>query len=555
MTLALAVSTLALATPARADDTYYVPVSKHWTIAGHGFGHGHGMSQYGAEGAARKGQHYRRILHFYYPHTTLATTGGFIRVLITGDWTSNVIVKARSGLHVQDLSDGAHWKLPGGSRDRWRLTPAKNGSTKVSFRNSKGWHRWHIPDGRGKFTGNGQFYAPGPSTLILPSGRGVTYRGKLRSVRPHHGSNKRDTVNVVGLDNYVKGVVAKEMPASWHQQALRVQAVAARTYGAWLRAHHRHRYYQACDTTACQVYGGVDAEHRSSTNAVKGTAHKILKHSGDPAFSQFSSSSGGWTSAGGKAYLPAKRDPYDGWSGNPVHSWTLGVSARKLEHAHPGIGRLIDLRVTSRAGHGQWGGRVQDIVLDGTRGRAHISGADLRHRYGLRSTWVHIRPTPIIRRWHHIGGASSPIGSPTSGETALANGSQQRFQHGRIYWSHRTHARDLRGPVLRKYRAWGRGGPKSFLDWPRTAVTKAGKHGHGRKAKFQGGQIYWSHSTGARVVFGAIQRRWWRSHAAGGWMGFPVTNVHKVRGGRRCTFQHAIITWHRKTDRTTVKHR
>ena len=104
---------------------------------------------------------------------------------------------------------------------------------------------------------------------------------------------------------------------------MRAQAVAARTYAAYER---QELTGPLCDTTSCQVYGGYSAEHPASNDAVAATAHLTLMHRGAPAFTQFSSSSGGWTSAGSKPYLPAKADPYDGWAGNPVHSWSARVS-------------------------------------------------------------------------------------------------------------------------------------------------------------------------------------------------------------------------------------
>ncbi len=553
--VAATATTLALVVPGSAsavstDQTYYVPVSKGLTINGHGFGHGHGMSQYGAEGAAKQGLGATQILSFYYPHTTSTTTGGYIRVLITADWTSDVIVVPRSGLSVRDLTDGAHWQLPSGP-DLWRLTPATDGTTSVQYHDSTGWHRWQIPDGRGTFADDGEFYTPkgSPITLVLPGGDKVQYRGTLRCVRPYTGATVRDTVNVLGLDNYVRGVVAKEMPASWATAALQTQAVAARTYGAFLRAQNPTRYYQTCDTTACQVYGGYSAETDSSNNAVDATAHRILTYGGRPAFAQFSSSSGGWTAAGGQPYLPAQADPYDGWSGNPVHSWSVHVSATTLEADHPEIGRLKDVRVTSRDGHGEWGGRVEQIILDGTLGHAYMTGDDFRALYGLKSDWFSIAPTPIIIRWQKIGGDQSDVGDPRSGEFAVADGSAQIFQHGRIYWAATPGAHDLTGPILAAYRAWG--GPSSSLGWPRSAVIKAGT---GQKAHFQGGYIFLSDQTGAHVVDNQpILTAWNQQGGVNGWIGFPTSDTHAVSGGIEVDFQHAIITWYSQQGKTVIK--
>lgn len=535
-------------TGAAADRTYYVPVTKAWTVNGHGYGHGRGMSQYGAQGAALQGLTYSQILSFYYPRTTLTGAKGPVRVLISADWSSDVQVRPHRGLRVRDLRDRTSWRLPVRPRiNRWRMAPLSDGTTAVQFHNGSGWNGWQVPDGRGTLRSDGEFYANGPVTLLVPGGGDVVakrYRGAMRSVRPYPGAVVRDTVNVLPLDQYVRGVVPYEMPASWKGQALRSQAVAARTYAAWQRAQNRARYYQICDTTACQVYGGLDAEQPSTNTAVQATARRILTYRGDPAFTQFSASSGGWTADGNTAYLRAKRDPYDNFPGNPVHHWSANLNAASLEKAYPHIGRLIDVQVTSRDGHGMWNGRVRQVVLDGTSGTAYMTGDDFRWHFGLRSTWFNIDPTPIIARWRSIGGPRSSVGTPVSGEFSLSTGSAQRFTLGRIYWSAQTGAREVKGPILTAYRRWG--GPTSNLRWPKTGLMNAADGGH--KVKFMRGKIYTISGVGAHVVYGPILHRWTRMGAAGSWLGYPTTNVDRISGGLRARFQHGAISWDRSSD-------
>jgi SpoIID/LytB domain protein len=139
------------------------------------------------------------------------------------------------------------------------------------------------------------------------------------------------------------------------------------------------------------VYGGVGAEHPASDRAVDTTSGRVLLSRGAPAFTQFGSSSGGWTAAGSAPYLPAKRDPYDGWSGNPVHAWSVRTGDHALERAWPAVGNLHRIAVLRRDGHGEWGGRVSSIRLRGTKGRVTISGDTFRSALGLRSTWVTFR--------------------------------------------------------------------------------------------------------------------------------------------------------------------
>src|SRR5690606_28565427 len=147
----------------------------------------------------------------------------------------------------------------------------------------------------------------------------------------------------------------------WHENAVRAQAVAARTYATHEMAHPKGPHYQLCDTTACQVYGGYDAEHPASNAAVKATKRVVLTHGGKPAFTQFGSSSGAWTGANQFIYLPAQEDPYDGSTGTPVHTGTVTLTAGRVEAASPAVGRLQRLRVMDRNGNGDWGGRVRTI--------------------------------------------------------------------------------------------------------------------------------------------------------------------------------------------------
>jgi stage II sporulation protein D len=378
---ALAFSGLTV-TPAVADTTYRVPDDGRITLRGHGYGHGNGMSQYGAEGAARAGKHYRRIVAKYYPGTSLGTMRGRIRVLITADTTSDVKVSPARGLSVRDLADGRSWQLPTRSGiDRWRLLS----TGRVQFYNGNRWRGWAVPH-RTALRGQGEFFARQTLTLWVPSGGGEVarhYRGALRSA---YG----DTVNVLRMDKYVRGVVPAEMPASWSLEALKAQAVAARTYATRLREANPHRYYHTCDTTSCQVYGGADREYASTNQAVRETAREILRYGGEPALTQFSASSGGYTGDGGLPYLRPQPDPWDGWSGNSVHEWKTTIDTARLEAKYQSLGRLRAVRIFDRNGYGDWGGRVQAMRLIGSRNTVTISGDDLRWAYGLRSSWFTI---------------------------------------------------------------------------------------------------------------------------------------------------------------------
>ncbi len=381
------VATLPLS-PASAADSWRVPASATVTIKGHGYGHGHGMSQYGAEGAARQGLTYAEIAAFYYPGTTWGSEGGQVAVLVSADSTDDVVVKPRAGLRVTDLALSQTATLPANGATQWRLRAGTGTTTVVSYRTGS-WHRWTV------LAGDAEFYAGGePLRLVLPGGSTKRYRGRLRAAAPTPGQPARDTVNVVALDNYLRGVVPLEMPATWSPAAVRAQAVAARTYAAYERAHPRSSHYQICDTSSCQVYGGYDAEHPASNAAVDATAKKVLLDGGgEPAFTQFSSSSGGWTSAGSMPYLAAQEDPYDGWTGNPVHSWTVTLTDTAVEKKLPAIGNLSRITVSKRDGNGDWGGRVSSVTFVGTQASRTLTGDAARSLFGLRSTWFTFKIT------------------------------------------------------------------------------------------------------------------------------------------------------------------
>jgi stage II sporulation protein D len=361
----------------RRRDAWGIPVRATLTLTGHGYGHGHGMSQHGAEGAARQGLTAAQIVGFYYPGTVWGTATGKVSVLISADTTDDVEVLARKGLALHDLSSGEKVTLPEGP-SRFRLVASTGGTRLQALRGS--WKTLR------RLNGEGEFAARGPITLVTPSGT-AAYRGHLRSAAAKPGSPARDTVNILSLEKYLRGVVPREIPASWSAEAVRAQAVAARTYAAYERAHPRAGHYQICDTTSCQVYGGVAAEHPAATEALRTTKGQIVTDAGEPAFSQFSASSGGWTAAGSVPYLAAQPDPYDGWSGNPHHSWTRTVSDRAIENAWSSIGDLREIVVGERDGNGDWGGRVRSVTLVGSERSVTVTGDTMRSVLGLRSTW------------------------------------------------------------------------------------------------------------------------------------------------------------------------
>ena len=142
------------------------------------------------------------------------------------------------------------------------------------------------------------------------------------------------------------------------------------------------------------MYGGFTAEYATTNAAVEATAGQVrLDAAGRPAFTQFSSSNGGWSVAGSQPYLVAQQDPYDGWSGNTNSSWTLPLTAGNVEKNYPAIGTLTSIAIDSRDSNGDWGGRALTMTLTGTAGTVQTTGEEFRTLVGLKSSWFILRVT------------------------------------------------------------------------------------------------------------------------------------------------------------------
>lgn len=369
----------------RRAETLPTPGDVAITVTGHGYGHGHGLSQYGAKGAATQGLTWQQIVEFYYPGTTWGAVTGKVRVLITADTGRDVQVVARPGLQVRSLQRGRTWRIPAFGARKWRLV-ARGDDTLVQRTAGGPWRTWRTIRGEAEFSSTGALL-----TLVLPGAR-RDYRGTLQSVASRDG--RRQTVNKLGMEAYLRGVVPQEVPALWEPAAVSAQSVAARTYAAFERSHPAAGHYDLCDTSQCQVYGGADVEHPAATAAISATAKQGLYFDGRPAFTQFSASNGGFSSAGSMPYLVAQADPYDGLA-NPTYStWTTALDDEQVEKQWPEIGDLTSIEVIARDGNGDWGGRVSDIAFVGTTGTAQVDGDTVRSAFGLYSDWFDLDVAP-----------------------------------------------------------------------------------------------------------------------------------------------------------------
>lgn len=378
---ALTLALLAVATPADADDPVDVPDGATITIDGRGHGHGRGMSQEGAANRADAGQEHREILGFYYPGTQPGTAGGSVRIFLSkGDLANAVQVRPQRGLVARSVGTGPArtWNLTKAEprATAWRILPKGDARTVLQYR-QKGWRQY-----KSSVRGTLEFAAKGrPITLDTQTGP-AAYRGVIRSVPSSTGN--RIAVNVLPMESYLRGVVPAELVASQAPaEAQRAQAVAARSYAALKRLERSDKIFDLDDTPGYQAYGGVGAEYPASDRAVAATAREILTYGGEPAFTEFTASNGGWTVVGDEPYLTAQEDPYDTDDWGPVD-----YVPAEIEAQWPQLGDLTGIRLDGRDGNGEWGGRVGTVTLTGTGSTVTVSGTAFYQRLGLQSSWL-----------------------------------------------------------------------------------------------------------------------------------------------------------------------
>ena len=393
---------LVAAPSASADEVYPRPAGTTIDFLGHGWGHGNGMSQYGALGGAQAGKTWQEILAHYYTGTTLSTispTTIRVRVASLG---SAIQAYPATGLRVTwDLTNSS--ELPttrdGKTITRWRLNPAsKVAGTKTRFRleyQASGSTAW-LSYATASVPSTGAFLNPTSGTVTtLRSGTQVVYRGQVRgTLTGAAGAETLEPVVALPLESYLLSVVPNESPASWPAAALSAQAVAARSFAEY---HRRYlpispAWYDVYDDTRSQVFPGTKVgssskEFASSTAAVNATANQVMMYGSEVVYAQFCSSSGGYTNTGSKPYLKAVPDPWDEVAANPNHVWQKTVAISTIESAYPTVGRLSALRITSRTGLGDEGGRVLGITVEGANGSVATTGISFASKVGLKHHW------------------------------------------------------------------------------------------------------------------------------------------------------------------------
>lgn len=406
-------------------------------INGRGFGHGRGLGQWGAFGYAKNlGWSYRQILDHFYGGTNVGAVSPAsaigVRVsaldgrAVTFFQSKGRVYTAAEGQAgftlppslaaaqspVAGLEVVAAVTVPSGTSPPPTAPPLLTGGpAAVRVELAPGGFQLSDAAGcEGPFTPRplastmSITVSPGPAdptvsaddpgemlSVCEPKGVRHAYRGDFLAV---DGKPGQRTVNLVGLDAYLRGVVPREIAASWGDKALeavKAQAVAARSYAA---AEKRGGFANTCDTTSCQVYGGrgryvngqfVSLEDPRTDRAIAETANEIRINpkTGAPIRTEFSASTGGFTAPGA---FPAVPDEGDATPENPNHGWTLKLAAGRFEKGR-NLGSLIGARVVSRDGFGDGGGRVSKLELRFTGGTASMTGDELMRAFSLRSSW------------------------------------------------------------------------------------------------------------------------------------------------------------------------
>ena len=242
---------------------------------------------------------------------------------------------------------------------------------------------------------------------------GVSFRGGIEFALLGSGVT---AVNWVSIEEYLFSVVPSEMPATWHPEALRAQAVAARTYALFNRDRSVHVGFDLCNTVCCQVYRGIEWEHESSTNAVLATTGLALYHSGDLIDAVYFASSGGFTENSENVWLemrPYLRAVPDIYEHEPV-IWTRTFPMTEITSLLARNNRSIGSAVSVAIGAFLPSGRVETLVIQGTAGQVVLE------REEIRTFFAHSAEGSLPSRRFTLGSAALPVpGASVYGSAAL----------------------------------------------------------------------------------------------------------------------------------------
>jgi SpoIID/LytB domain protein len=395
-------------------------------LTGGGWGHGVGMAQWGAFGQAKEGRTFDQILTYYYTGVELgfipAGVPKTLRVLV-GDAAATVAIGSSQPFRVRDAGSKTY-QLPAGS-----ITVGPE---------------LELPVGA---LGDLE-KLPGPLLFLPAKDATLTFGGReyRSNLRVGVVKAKLQIVNAVPLEAYLQGVVPGEMPVSWPLEALKAQAVAARTYA--IANLVKGRSYDLYADWRSQMYYGVTSETALTTKAVRDTRGRVLLYDHKPITALYSSSSGGRTASAldvygaDVPYLVPVDDPWDIVS--PHHAWVPKTfTARALAKALGLSGSVVDARKVAGSE-----GRPASLVFTTSAGAtSEIRLTDVRSRLALKSSGFRLGTIRLAR----------PAGPRRDLAVALTGV-----------------ARDVEAPVLQKLGSggtWVKGPPLALAEDGTFAVT------------------------------------------------------------------------------------
>ncbi len=290
--------------------------------------------------------------------------------------------------------------------------------------------------------------------LLHNASNGSRYRGALE-VRKEGGGLV--AVNAVDLESYLRGVLPREMPASWGNyggmEALKAQAVAARSYALYNQSKVRHSGYHLCDTEHCQVYGGMDREAANTDRAIAQTRGEVLTYDRRIIAPFYHASNAGHTECSANVwgsklpYLKSRPDPYDDPS-NPlglenmiVHHhafWETSIPMGGVEEllqtkGYPISGRVDNILVASTFSSG----RVNELRIECSDGSSiPLHKEQARTVLGLRSQMYTVNSEAAVSTWMagiSAGREVKEMYSSLEGKAVLSGGGSRSTLQGQSF--------------------------------------------------------------------------------------------------------------------------
>ena len=541
--------------------------AQNFVFYGSGWGHGIGMSQWGAYGLAKMGWSDARILKHFYRGAKVDRSGA---------------VPTRIRVGLAQRRHRVHLTARAGRVQLWAGEPSE-GQPIGTIRGGQTWtvvakdRAYAVRDHEGSLVGDHHWGSRNDHLI-------VTYEEDGARVQVQEASNRTYGRGTIEFNLYACGgegpcserVIARlrlqhylyglgEVPSSWPMQTLRAQAIAGRTYAVYGLRRSGLRAGCNCHigTTASeQVYvgyskeGGVDGERWVA--AVDATDRDVVTYRGNLIQAFYAASDGGHSEnvedvwhGGNPAYaipwLTGVCDPGESTDANPWTDWSMSFSAATLSsRLAPYTGGIGRIRSFSNVQRGV-SGRIVTAVAVGTSGNATVTGGELRAGLGLPDgrVWINANRNiigPIRERYDRL--MCSP-GLPTSRQRGVPGGQQQFFDEGGLY---RNAGLDiivwLRGRIDGEYRRLE--AAAGILGLPLGAARVVGRDRAAcptcKRVDFQRGRIYLKGGLGAHALWGGVLAAYLDHGGAGGSLGYPESSVRPTpAGGIRARFEHGRI--------------